>query len=68
MATGSDGRVKCSKCLTTNLARVDRPLLQRGHTDSWNNVSLVVPQTYSSRLDGCRIINIRHSLEVCLMH
>lgn len=63
-ATNSNGQVYHAKHSTTTLAKLERPFIQRGQTDSLNNISFVVPQVLSSRHDG--IIKIKHSVEVCV--
>lgn len=48
------------------LATFKRPFLRRGRTDSWNNIAFVIPVVSSSRLDGCRIMNNRYFVKVCV--
>lgn len=46
------------------LAAFKRPFLRRGRTDSWNNIAFVIPVVSSSRLDGCRIMNIQYFVKI----
>lgn len=68
LAKKKSGKVYHRTQKLTTLAKCERPSIPRGHTDSWSNISFVVPQVLASRLDGCSIINIKHYIEVQLFH